>query len=84
MIRRNHVRRTLLRIQERYPEHRDAICKILANENLLSQVVDHAKSFGIPPKSGSGEFPILEWLWDHRQQIIQFILTLISMLGVGS
>lgn len=84
MIRRNHVRRVLLRIQDAQPEHKDAICKVLGDENLLSQVVDHTKSFGTPPKGGPGDHPVLEWLWDHREEIIKFILTLIGLLASGS
>lgn len=81
MIRRNHIRRTLLRLEARHPEHKEAICKILSDENLLGQAVDKVKAdLGDPPPN----FPILDWLWNNRQRIIQIILAIIALLATGS
>lgn len=81
MIRRNHIRRTLLRIESRHPEHKEAICKILSDENLLGQTMDQVKAeLGDAPAN----HPILDWLWEHRETIIKVILTIISLLASGS
>lgn len=81
MLRRNHLVRTLRRMKAEMPEHADALKRVIESDALQSQVFDELKVAATSPLEGR---PILTWLWENRQIIIQIIIALIARLGAGS
>lgn len=81
MLRRNHLVRTLRRMKAEMPEHADALKRVIESDALQSQVFDQLKVAATSPLEGR---PILTWLWENRQIIIQIIIALIARLGAGS
>lgn len=77
----HHLRTTLERMKRHDPENAQAIQTVLDSpagmEHLSTQLSINLDT----PFSGH---PILEWLWEHKAQILQFILTIVAMLASGS
>lgn len=55
--------------------------QVLDSENLLSQV--HAKIKDQVPDAPPGH-PIIDWLWAHKEIIIQIIITIIGIVAGGT
>ena len=84
IIQRAALRRALRRMlnDADFAPHHEAIRATARNLDQLTElqtrIEQHARSFG--DEGGPGpERPLLRWLWDHRQEILQFILQIVEL-----
>ena len=80
-------------VKEGSKKHKEAAEKVLNNDTMKEALdVDVAALFRKKELAndkkfmglfdGDGETPILDWLWEHREEILKFILSIIAMFAV--
>jgi hypothetical protein len=85
MIRRNHIVKTLERLKRHNPEKAAAIQQVLDNPAMLSQAHTRIAAEVPVQESGSGTaHPILDWLWAHKELILQIIMTIVALFASGT
>lgn len=74
-------------------KHKEAAEKLLNNDTMKEafdvdmaaffrkkELANDRKFMGL--FDGDGETPILDWLWEHREEILKFVLSIIAMFVV--
>lgn len=77
------LKRTLRRMSKRgqLTKEQAAFCRLVADSpamtaKLADRVDQHVrKSFTAAPK----EYPLLAWLWEHRAEILAFVLEIVKL-----
>jgi len=92
---RRHLTTTLQRMAAEAPDDltRQQINAVLANQDAMANLDSRVESMAEERRSGmllealSSSSPrqrgaILQWLWTHRQEIMQFVLQIIALFGI--
>lgn len=75
---RRHLRLTLERLRRNSPlEHSVAIDKVLGSVEGMTQLDNKVRNI---PGFDLSAHPVLQWLWEHRQMILQIVLAIASLL----
>lgn len=88
IIRRNLLRRTVRRLRnsaEISAEQRRQVDRVWFSRDMMSMLGDKVDSVAANHSDtmlfAGGERPILDWLWAHRQEILEFIKTVIELFS---
>lgn len=81
VLMRRHLKRQL-REDDLTPAQRTAITKCLATPGALRATALHVAHTSENGKVGAlGDGKLLQWLWDHRAEILAFVQEIIKLFG---